>query len=159
MRLFIFLAMTCVTLALSINTARVYAQTVDDLYQASLPELKPNTITVSWSQPTTKENGDLLTGGEIGGYSMYVVYPDGTNETINLAGADTLSHTVIADHGEGDYIFALATYDINNIYGRLSDPVTQPMTATSGPAKIDFTVSNNCEAGATCVFNINNGGR
>ena len=46
MRLFIFLAMTCVTPALSTNTSRVYAQTVDDLYQASLPELKPNTITV-----------------------------------------------------------------------------------------------------------------
>ena len=35
--------------------------------------------------------------------------------------------------------------------------LTPFLTATSGPAKIDFTVSNTCAAGATCVFKFSGG--
>lgn len=84
-----------------------------------------STITISWSQPTTRANGDLLNPGDIGGYQVYY-YLQGTAEgsgtAVDVPGESTLSYTT-PTLSVGTYFFSIATYDKNNVYGQMSDPV------------------------------------
>ena len=84
-----------------------------------------STITISWSQPTTRANGDLLNPGDIGGYQVYY-YLQGTAEgsgtAVDIPGENTLSYTT-PTLSVGTYFFSIATYDKNNVYGQMSDPV------------------------------------
>lgn len=132
--------------------------TVNDLYIADLGEEEDSTITISWSEPTTKANGDRLDRDHIGGYKIYVTFPNGGNDTIDIVGNSINQHTMPADQGAGEYVFAMATYDINKLHGQLSDPVSAEIVdpGSMAPSKIEgINVTNVCRSGARCSFIIN----
>ncbi|MDX1268387.1 MAG: fibronectin type III domain-containing protein, partial [Oceanisphaera sp.] len=87
------------------------------------PEPEPDTLSVTlyWSVPMERANGDPLSLDEIGGYEIRyreTGAEDYVTLVINDAGTDQY---LIEDLPGGDYEFQVATFDSNGIY---SDFVT-----------------------------------
>lgn len=90
------------------------------------PPAEPQSrVTISWSQPTTRANGALLNPGDIGGYYVYYYLKgtiEGTGTVIDVKGENSLAYTT-DPLSAGTYFFSVATYDTNNVYGEMSEPV------------------------------------
>ena len=90
-----------------------------------LPTPDDNTITISWTAPSSRANSDPLNMSDIGGYQVYY-YLQGTAEgsgtAVDIPNANTLSYTT-PPLAAGTYFFSIATYDKNNVYGQMSSPV------------------------------------
>ena len=83
------------------------------------------TVTLSWTAPTTRANGDPLNMSDIAGYEVYYFMdgsPQSDGEAITINNAST---TQITTPGlqSGTYFFAIATIDTQNLVSDLSDYV------------------------------------
>ena len=111
------------------------------------------TISLTWSIPTTRENGDLLPVTEISGYEILAKYPDGETQTIPVLGGAVKSHSMPLTHGSGVYDFAIRSIDTDSIKSALSDNVTMTASQRSKPSKMEsLRVKIVCQAGSTCNF-------
>lgn len=78
----------------------------------------PTTMTLNWNHPTARENGEVLSIEEIGGYEIRYKLPTDTLFTyIQIPGNATTMY--IAPRATMDTaLIEIATYDINGLYSR-----------------------------------------
>ncbi len=95
------------------------------------PATKTIDITLSWNIPTQREDGSGLDLTEIGGYEIYYFLEgstEGEGETVNIPAVDNNNQYVTSHDVQlnqtGSYVFAISTYDTNNVYSVISEPVT-----------------------------------
>jgi hypothetical protein len=80
--------------------------------------------TLSWSIPTTRENGDPLGPRELQGYEIfYTAEVDGTTASVYIDDPYTTSHTLDGLNPD-TYHFAITAHDINGLQSALSDIVS-----------------------------------
>lgn len=86
----------------------------------------PQSVSLSWTAPSARENGEPLSLADIKGYEIYY-YKDGSNpgsgQTIWVAGGSTTTYTVTLDSA-GTYFFALAAVDQNGLTSETSNYVS-----------------------------------
>jgi hypothetical protein len=84
-----------------------------------------HTLQLSWTIPTTRENGSALAINELSGYQVYY-YPEGSSagsgEIVNISGGST-SATQLTINGSGTYYFAIAAVDQTGALSNLSNYV------------------------------------
>lgn len=82
----------------------------------------PHVLKLSWTLPTTRENGTALAASELAGYQIYY-YPDGSSagagEIVDINGGATNS-TQLTIAGTGTYYFAIAARDTSGQLSSLS---------------------------------------
>lgn len=83
---------------------------------------------LSWSTPTTRENGTPLAPGEIGGFEIYVL-SESTGESAVIVIDDPLAVTHTVDGLTPDtYYFSISAFDSAGHYSQLSDVVSKTVT-------------------------------
>ena len=92
------------------------------------------TVSLSWTTPTARENGEQLPANEISGYEIYVVC--GNFEKIVQVGT---VNTHIINHLSGDCFFSISTIDMNGLKSGLSNPVNK---AIAPDAPMNFKLRN-----------------
>ncbi len=81
----------------------------------SEPLLEARSISVSWSVPDSRENGDTLYTYEIGGYEILYKRHDETLYTSEIiAGSQTTSLDIL-DLLAGEYVVKIASFDTDNL--------------------------------------------
>ena len=101
----------------------------DDPTDPPTPEPDPSdmkSVTLSWTTPSSRVDGNPLPLTEIGGYEIYYFMEgssQGEGETLLVA--DPMANQVTTPRlVAGTYYFAIASYDVDGIYSELSDYVT-----------------------------------
>jgi hypothetical protein len=134
-------------LLLSLISPLAIAQPVEPL---PLPQAQ---ITLSWTTPVARENGDALPVGEIAGYEIYAVYPDGVSETIIVTDGAAVSQTLAISHGSGVYSFSIVTLDVDGLMSKISPAVSSTVGENSLPLPAGAVILKVvCQAGAVCNF-------
>jgi hypothetical protein len=84
-----------------------------------------HTVQLSWTIPSTRENGSALTLSELSGYEIYY-YQEGTSsgagEVVPVSGGTNTS-TQVTINGSGTYYFAIAARDQAGLLSNLSNYV------------------------------------
>ena len=83
------------------------------------------TVTLSWSAPTTRLNGDPLTVAELAGYAIYY-YLEGAEEdgeVVSISNPGTTSQSITLS-ASGTYNFAIATIDTDGLESDMSTPIS-----------------------------------
>ncbi len=79
-----------------------------------------SSVKLSWSIPTTRENGQALATSELTGYELYYTTDDpNVTGTVNVSGGTTSSYTVQNLAG-GNYHFAMSAIDAGGLKSKLS---------------------------------------
>lgn len=79
-------------------------------------------ISLSWSAPSARSNGQTLAANEIQGYSVYMARDlSDSFEWVATTSADEIS-TELTGLADGDYYFSLTTIDIDDLESALSAP-------------------------------------
>ena len=84
------------------------------------------TIKLSWTPPSTREDGAALSLSELSGYEIYY-YMDGTDASqgqVKQVSGGTTTSTDITLSGAGTYYFAIAARDQNGLISNLSNYVS-----------------------------------
>lgn len=118
-------------------------------------------LEVSWTAPTTRENGSALPQDEIGGYEIYA-YKDGalTDPIVYRIEDKTATSYHIDDLAPADYRFALRIFDTDGLF---SDPtpfvdvVVDLKTGPSAPTMQINLTNPLTDAVAWCGTNKNCG--
>jgi hypothetical protein len=80
-------------------------------------------VSLSWSAPEYRDNGDELFFADIRGYEIHYISTDEKiSGTVEIDGAETTSAVVKVPQA-GSYYFSIATVDINGEKSLMSDPV------------------------------------
>lgn len=90
------------------------------------PDFESTTISLSWSIPTQRENGEPLLSADIAGYELYYFRDDESSAnccTEVIYGALNNSITLTINQA-GDYYFAVSAFDRNAVYSDMSAPVS-----------------------------------
>jgi hypothetical protein len=88
-----------------------------------------NSLTLSWSAPTSRENGINLKIEEIGGYEIRGFNSNNERKyTHTITNGRTLQHSILLTSTNGATRFEIAAYDINNLYSKFVAvvPVSEP---------------------------------
>lgn len=70
---------------------------------------------IYWSVPTQRENGDYLDITEIGGYKLRYKLAS-ANDFTSITIDSGFTDTYYFDYLQGDYVFEIATFDVNGLY-------------------------------------------
>lgn len=91
----------------------------------SNPDPQPGSsksLTLSWSAPSSRANGDPLPLSDIAGYEIYYFQEGSDSEqVISINNAQTTTYTTPL-LSPGTYIFAISAIDTSNLFSDLSDP-------------------------------------
>lgn len=89
------------------------------------PAATAHTLQLSWTIPSTRENGTALTLSELSGYEIYY-YAEGSSsgagEVVPVSGGTSTS-TKVTINGSGTYYFAIAARDNAGLLSNLSNYV------------------------------------
>lgn len=89
------------------------------------PVASAHTVQLSWTIPSTRENGSALRLSELSGYEIYY-YQEGTSsgagEVVPVSGGTNTS-TQVTINGSGTYYFAIAARDQAGLLSNLSNYV------------------------------------
>jgi DNA mismatch repair ATPase MutL len=88
-------------------------------------EEETRSITLSWTPPSTRANGDALELSEISGYEVYYFMdgsPDGDGET-NAINSPNITELAIDDLSPGIYYFSIAAIDTDGLASEMSEAV------------------------------------
>lgn len=88
------------------------------------PPATGSTVTLTWTPPTSRQNGDSLSMAEIGGFEVYYFAdgtPSGSGTVVNINDPLSTSYTTPV-LSSGIWYFSLAVYDINGVYSDFSTP-------------------------------------
>lgn len=148
-----FKSIFCILLLCLCSTWNVQAQTtLQELYDQSAPVVGQSEITVNWSAPSTKTNGEALPLEQIAGYELYVMYPSGDMDLIEIAGADATSYTLPVT-SPGEYSFAISTVATYGLKAELSGVASAAVGEQSAPAVIGpLRITVICRGEAACSF-------
>lgn len=87
------------------------------------PTATAHTVQLSWTIPSTRENGSALALSELSGYEIYY-YQEGTSsgagEVVPVSGGTNTS-TQVTINGSGTYYFAIAARDNAGLLSNLSN--------------------------------------
>jgi predicted phage tail protein len=90
-----------------------------------------SSVKLSWSVPTTRENGQALSASQLTGYEVYYTTDDpAVTGSIKVSGGSTVSYTV-PNLAAGNYHFAIAAVDSTGLKSKLSTIVDVKVAATS----------------------------
>lgn len=108
-------------------------------YNSTAQELPipPTQITVSWSLPVERENGDLLLVTEIAGYELHTSCQE---NFIAIVGGETTSYTV-AITLPFSCSFAVITVDTDGLRSELSDSITFTFNPPMAPVISEITLN------------------
>jgi hypothetical protein len=83
---------------------------------------------ISWTAPTTYEDGSPLSPAELGGYKVYVGSSE-TSYSVNYTTTDIAKTNFnFSELGKGLKFLYVTSFDINGNESRLSDPVVVNIT-------------------------------
>ena len=109
-------------------------------------------VSLSWSTPTTRENGDALPLAEIARLEIEATYPDGTSEVIDVNAAAT-THVIPIINGEGSYTFSISTIDTDGMRSSPSETISTNILERSAPSGIQtLKMKVICQSGSVCNF-------
>lgn len=107
------------------------------LSQLTLAQLPPPpaTITLSWSVPTQRENGDTLTANEIAGYEIN----DSCGVTVEITG-NTTSYTlpIVLPF---DCTFSIVAVDTDGLRSQVSNEITVRFNAPNAPTLNEIQIN------------------
>jgi len=86
-------------------------------------ERAPLTITLSWTAPFMRENGEALTMGDISGYEIVTESSALQQGAISVPTADITTHT-FENLTPANYAFSIYTFDNENNRSQPSSPLT-----------------------------------
>ena len=79
------------------------------------------TLSLTWSMPATRENGDLLSPSEVSGYQIYYTLEStGESNVVDVYGANNVNYQIL-DLQPGLYSLAMTTVDVSGLISELSD--------------------------------------
>jgi hypothetical protein len=93
------------------------------LSSAEILDLK--NLSLEWVAPVERENGELLTEAEIGGFQ--ILYRDSGADTYKTLTVDTTQELITEYNFElaaGEYEFKIAAFDTEGLYSAYSDVAT-----------------------------------
>ena len=82
-----------------------------------------SSVTVGWTAPVTRTDGTFLQMSEIGGYEIHYRLTEDYVDTVVIVDDHTLSEATISTSEAGSYSMKMLTYDVDGLYGPLSDEV------------------------------------
>jgi len=82
---------------------------------ATEPLLTTRSISVSWSVPDSRENGDTLYSYELGGYEILYKRHDETLYTSEIIANSQITSLDILDLLAGEYVVKIASFDTDNL--------------------------------------------
>jgi len=82
---------------------------------ATVPTLTARSISVSWSIPDSRENGDTLYSYEIGGYEILYKRDDEALYTSEIIANSQTTSIDIPDLLAGEYLVKIASFDTDNL--------------------------------------------
>lgn len=92
---------------------------------ALLQKQRTGQAQLSWSTPTTRENGSPLSQAELGGFEIYVL-SESTGESVVITVSDPLATTYTVEGLAPDtYHFSISAYDQEGQFSPLSDIVSK----------------------------------
>ena len=94
-------------------------------------------MTVSWSIPTERENGNPLSIDQIAGYELY---GSCLSEPLAILGGDNISHSV-AVSTPYSCTFTVVTVDTDGLRSVISDPLTVVFNSPLAPIFNEITVN------------------
>lgn len=101
------------------------------MFGGSTLALAASNVKLSWSVPTTRENGQALPTSQLTGYEVYYTTDDpAVTGTVKVSGGTTSSYTV-QNLAAGNYHFAIAAVDVTGLKSKLSTIVDVKVAATS----------------------------
>lgn len=80
-------------------------------------------LTLSWTAPTSRANGDPLLLSELAGYEIYYFLDGSTDEQIIPVNDPATTSYTTAPLPAGTYYFAISAVDTSGVYSELSEPV------------------------------------
>jgi len=87
----------------------------------SVNVIAENAAMLSWTKPTHRKNGEILTSAMIGGYTIkYGIADQLRTITINDPGAQ---HIQLFDLPTGKNVFLISAFDTKGLHGKYSEPV------------------------------------
>jgi predicted phage tail protein len=92
------------------------------------------TAELSWSAPTTRENGQALAVSDLSGYEIYYTTDDPkVTGTVKVSGGSSSSYT-IQNLAPGTYHFAMAAVDASGLKSKLSPVVDYTLVSSTSAA-------------------------
>ncbi|MFL0796096.1 MAG: hypothetical protein K6L73_01240 [Cellvibrionaceae bacterium] len=88
----------------------------EDIIEEVAPKL-------TWTPPSTRENGDPLSPGEIAGYYLHSINNRTNDEQIIYVEEDGTSSVTLKDFSSGSYEVSIATIDTDGLRSDFSEPV------------------------------------
>ena len=79
--------------------------------------------TVEWDIPQTRENGEAMSLGEIGGYEILYRNVQQPSYTSIVIEDHTADNYVIRDLSPGEYEVMVAAFDTDGLFSDYSDPI------------------------------------
>lgn len=107
------------------ETAEEVAEEIIEEEVAEETEPETRNITLSWTPPSTRANGDALELSEIDGYEIYYFMdgsPDGEGET-NAINSPNITEFAIDDLVPGVYYFSIAAIDTDGLVSEMSEAI------------------------------------
>lgn len=103
-------------------------------------------VKLSWSIPTTRENGKALGASELSGYELYYTTDNpAVSGTVKINGGATSTYTV-QNLAAGDYHFAMSAIDASGLKSKLSAVanirVAVSTALPSAPISVNATVAS-----------------
>ena len=89
-----------------------------------------SSVTVSWSIPTTRENGDPLMIGELVGYELYIIAEASGDDQLVAINDPLTTSKIIEDLSSDTYHFSISSIDSS---GQKSEPSDLISTAIQAP--------------------------
>ncbi|MCP1677134.1 hypothetical protein J2T57_004308 [Natronocella acetinitrilica] len=80
-------------------------------------------VTLSWSAPSARENGDPISLSEIEAYELYVGQQSGNYSDVIRIGDNGNNSYTLRNLAVGTYYVAMRTADINGLWSRLSTEI------------------------------------
>ncbi|MFT7129533.1 MAG: hypothetical protein ACI89U_001650 [Gammaproteobacteria bacterium] len=90
----------------------------------STPVTTSSSVNLTWSIPTSRENGDPLAVGELASYEIYVVAENSGGDQVLIVNDPLTTSTTITDLQNDTYHFAISAIDANGLRSSLSELVS-----------------------------------
>jgi hypothetical protein len=100
------------------DAAGNFSTSDEELITSTKTNAKPMTITLTWSHPTARENGDPLGIEEIGGYEIRYKLPTDTQFTYIQIPGNTTTIYMAPRITMDTALIEIAAYDTNGLYSR-----------------------------------------
>lgn len=100
------------------DAAGNFSTSDEELVTSTKAKPSSTTMTISWNHPTARENEDVLTINEIGGYEIRYKQPTDTKFTYVQVPGNATNEYVAPRTTLENALIEIAAYDTNGLYSR-----------------------------------------